>query len=166
MAHRNHHHGDSTSVRIGVVTISDTRTEADDTSGQRIRESVAAAGHELAFYRIVKDEPRDIAALIRSPPAEADVIVTNGGTGLAPRDTTFEAVSELIEREIPGFGELFRMLSYEQIGAAAMLSRAVAGTVGKSVVFCLPGSSKAVELAMAELIVPQLGHLVGLMSGR
>ncbi len=151
-------------MRVGVITISDTRTEADDTSGRSIKDAITGAGHELAFYRIVKDEPREIAALIQTPPDPVDVIVTTGGTGLAPRDTTFETVSGIIEREIPGFGELFRMLSYEEIGAAAMLSRAVAGTVANRVVFCLPGSSKAVDLAMAKLIVPQVRHLVGLLS--
>ncbi len=164
MAHRDHHKGDSRTVRVGVITISDTRTEADDTSGQSIKGGIVGAGHELAFYRIVKDEPRQIAALIQLPPDPVDVIVTTGGTGLASRDTTFETVSGLIQREIPGFGELFRMLSYEEIGAAAMLSRAVAGTVADRVVFCLPGSSKAVDLAMTKLIVPQLRHLAGLVS--
>jgi len=103
--------------------------------------------------------------LIAAPPSPAQVVITNGGTGLAPRDTTFEAVSGLIEREMPGFGEIFRTLSYEQIGAAAMLSRATAGIAGNCVVFCLPGSTKAVDLAMTKLIVPQLRHLVGLVEG-
>lgn len=151
-------------MRVGVVTISDTRSEADDTSGQRICHLVTEAGHEVVFYRVVRDEPESIAGLIRMPPSVAEVIITNGGTGIAPRDTTFEAVSALIQREIPGFGELFRMLSYEQIGAAAMLSRAVAGLVSDRVVFCLPGSTKAVDLAMTKLIVPQLRHLVGLVG--
>lgn len=153
-------------MRIGIVTISDTRSEADDTSGARIRDAATAAGHSVAFYRIVKDDPAAIVALLREPPAAADIIVTNGGTGLAPRDTTFEAVSGLIEREIPGFGELFRMLSYQQIGAAAMLSRAVAGTVGGRVVFCLPGSTKAVDLALTQLILPQARHVVGLLAAK
>lgn len=151
-------------MRFGVLTISDTRSEADDTSGRSIRDAALGAGHAIAFYRIVQDEPQQILDLLRRPPATADVIVTNGGTGLAPRDTTFEAVSGLIDREIPGFGELFRMLSYEQVGAAAMLSRAVAGTIGDRVVFCLPGSTKAVDLAMNRLILPQVGHLVGLLA--
>lgn len=162
--HRDHHEKDSASVRVGVITVSDTRSEADDTSGRRIIDAVTQSGHEIVFYQIVKDEPAAIAALVKSPPAHADVIVTNGGTGLAPRDTTYEAVSAILEREMPGFGELFRMLSFEEIGAAAMLSRAVAGTVADTVVFCLPGSSKAVDLAMKKLIVPQLRHLVGLVS--
>lgn len=153
-------------MRIGVVTISDTRGEDDDASGRRIREAAEAAGHTIVFYRIVKDEPAEIVALLRQPPERVDIVITNGGTGLAPRDTTFEAVSNLIEREIPGFGELFRMLSWEQIGAAAMLSRATAGTIGDRVVFCLPGSTKAVELALERLILPQARHLVGLLRGQ
>jgi molybdenum cofactor biosynthesis protein B len=164
--HRDHHEKDSGSVRVGVITVSDTRTEAEDTSGRCIIDAVTPAGHEVAFYQIVKDEPSEIAALVKSPPVPADVIITNGGTGLAPRDTTYEAVSAIIEREMPGFGELFRMLSFEEVGAAAMLSRAVAGTVSDTVVFCLPGSSKAVDLAMTKLIVPQLRHLVGLIRNR
>jgi len=163
VAHLHHHEKDSRSVRAGIVTVSDTRIEADDTSGQRIRETLTDAGHQVSFYRIVKDEPTQIAELIASPPRSTEVIITNGGTGLAPRDTTFEAVSSLIEREMPGFGELFRMLSYEQIGAAAMLSRATAGIAGSSIVFCLPGSTKAVDLAMTKLIVPQIRHIVGLV---
>lgn len=168
VAHHGHHRHDAAaaSVRFGVLTISDTRGEAEDTSGHSIRDAALAAGHTIAFYRIVKDEPQQIVDLLRRPPAATDVIVTNGGTGLAPRDTTFEAVSGLIEREIPGFGELFRMLSYEQVGAAAMLSRAVAGTIGDRVVFCLPGSTKAVDLAMSRLILPQVGHLVGLLAAQ
>ncbi len=166
VAHSDHHAKDSAAVRVGVITVSDTRGEGDDGSGRRIRELITAAGHEVVFYRIVRDEPESIVGLIRLPPSVADVIITNGGTGLAPRDTTFEAVSQLIQREIPGFGELFRMLSYEEVGAAAMLSRAVAGLVGDRAVFCLPGSTKAVELAMTKLIVPQLGHLVGLVGRR
>jgi molybdenum cofactor biosynthesis protein B len=166
VAHRDHHERDSAAVRVGVVTVSDTRSEGDDTSGRRIRELAAAAGHEVVFYKIVRDEPESIVGLIRLPPSVADVIITNGGTGLAPRDTTFEAVSRLIQREIPGFGEIFRTLSYAEVGAAAMLSRAVAGLVGDRVVFCLPGSTKAVELAMVKLILPQIGHLVGLVGRR
>ena len=163
MAHAAHHKHDTKTLRAGIVTISDTRSEADDTSGAKIRQELTNAGHEIAFYRIVPDEPAQIVDLIQSPPAAADLIITNGGTGLAPRDTTYETVSALLERELPGFGELFRMLSYDQIGAAAMLSRAVAGTVGSCIVFCLPGSTKAVELAMTKLIVPQIGHLSGLV---
>ncbi|MDX2170864.1 MAG: molybdenum cofactor biosynthesis protein B [Deltaproteobacteria bacterium] len=158
-----HHAHDRTAIACGILTVSDTRSEADDTSGQRIRAALDAAGHRVAFYRIVKDEPAQIAAAIDAAPPEVEVIITNGGTGVARRDTTYEAITRLLDKEITGFGELFRMLSWEQVGAAAMLSRATAGIAGRRVIFSLPGSSKAVELAMEKLIVPQLGHVVGLV---
>jgi molybdenum cofactor biosynthesis protein B len=158
-----HHRSDAVRVTCGVITISDTRTEADDTSGRRIRELLAAGGHQVPYYRIVRDEPAEIAAVIAAAPDAVAVIVCNGGTGVAPRDTTYEAIERLLEKEIRGFGELFRMLSYEQIGAAAMLSRATAGVAGRRVIFSVPGSTKAVELAMTKLILPQIGHMLGLV---
>ena len=148
-----------------MVTVSDTRTETDDASGRRIGDLLRQAGHRVPLYRIVPDEPEQIAALLRSAPPDVEVIICNGGTGVARRDTTYEAISRLLEKEISGFGELFRMLSYEQIGAAAMLSRATAGVAGERVIFSLPGSTKAVELAMTKLILPEIGHLVGLVRG-
>jgi molybdenum cofactor biosynthesis protein B len=150
-------------VHCGVVTVSDTRTADDDTSGQRIRALLEEHGHDVAYYRIVRDEPAEIAALVHGAPAAVEVIICTGGTGVARRDTTYEAITRLLDKEIRGFGELFRMLSYEQIGAAAMLSRATAGVAGRRVLFALPGSTKAVELAMTKLILPQLGHVVGLV---
>jgi molybdenum cofactor biosynthesis protein B len=161
-SHRRH---DAGPVECGVVTVSDTRTEADDGSGRRIADLLRDAGHRVSLYRIVPDEPEQIAALLRCAPADVEVIICNGGTGVARRDTTYEAISRLLEKEITGFGELFRMLSYEQIGAAAMLSRATAGVAGGRVIFSLPGSTKAVELAMTKLILPEIGHLVGLVRG-
>lgn len=152
-------------MTCAVITISDTRSEADDTSGQCIRALLEAQGHRVADYRIVKDEPDEIAALVRGLPAGVEVVICNGGTGVARRDATYEAITHLLEKEITGFGELFRVLSYEQIGAAAMLSRATAGVAGGRVIFSLPGSTKAVELAMTKLILPQLGHVVGLVRG-
>jgi molybdenum cofactor biosynthesis protein B len=152
------------SAACGIVTVSDTRSEADDASGQRIRALLEANGHRVAYYRIVKDEPEEIAALVRAAPAAVRVIICNGGTGMARRDTTYEAITRLLDKEITGFGELFRMLSYEQIGAAAMLSRATAGVAGGRVIFSLPGSTKAVELAMTKLILPQLAHIIGLVT--
>lgn len=163
MAHGHHHRGDAQHIVCGIVTVSDTRTEADDTSGQRIRALLEEAGHRLGYYRIVKDEPGEIAALIGAAPAEVAVLIVNGGTGVARRDTTYEAITGLLDKEITGFGELFRMLSWEQVGAAAMLSRATAGIAGTRAIFSLPGSTKAVELAMTKLILPQLGHVVGLL---
>ena len=160
-----HHRHDVTAVHCGVITVSDTRTTANDTSGARISALLAEHGHIVAYYQIVKDEPAAIAALLRDAPASVEVMICNGGTGLARRDTTYEAITRLLDKEIRGFGELFRMLSYEQIGAAAMLSRATAGVAGRRVIFSVPGSTKAVELAMSKLIIPQLGHVVGLVRG-
>jgi molybdenum cofactor biosynthesis protein B len=149
------------SIHCGVITISDTRTPATDTSGAAIRELLEAAGHTVTRYQLVKDEPEAIAALVRElSDAGCRVILTNGGTGIARRDSTFEAIDALIEKRLPGFGELFRMLSYADIGPAAMLSRATAGTIGGTLVFCMPGSTGAVRLAMQQLIIPQLPHLI------
>jgi molybdenum cofactor biosynthesis protein B len=149
------------SIRCGVITISDTRTPETDTSGATIRTLLEAAGHSVARYQVVKDEPDQIAALVRELAAGGcQVILTNGGTGISRRDSTFEAIDALIEKRLPGFGELFRMLSYAEIGAAAMLSRATAGLLGSALVFCMPGSTGAVRLAMERLIIPQLPHLI------
>jgi molybdopterin adenylyltransferase len=149
-------------VRVFVVTVSDSRTEETDTSGRAARALIEAAGHVVAGYRLVKDEPAEVAALIRQIAAEgsADVVVTSGGTGITARDSTYEAVTSLLDKRLDGFGELFRMLSYQQIGAAAMMSRAVAGLHRGVAVFATPGSTAAVELALARLIIPELGHLV------
>jgi len=151
----------SPSIRCGVITISDTRTPATDTSGAAICALIEAAGHTVTRYQLVKDEPDQIAALVREVSnTGCQVILTNGGTGIARRDSTFEAIDALIEKRLPGFGELFRMLSYADIGPAAMLSRATAGTIGGTLVFCMPGSTGAVRLAMEQLIIPQLPHLI------
>ncbi len=149
-------------VRVFVVTVSDTRTEASDTSGQAIVDLLTAAGHHVTGTVIEKDEPARVAELVRQQAAVADVdvIITTGGTGLTSRDSTFEAVDALLEKRLPGFGELFRMLSYHDIGPAAMMSRACAGTIGRVVILLLPGSESAVRLAMTKLVVPELGHLV------
>ena len=165
MEHRHHQH-DVARVECGVVTVSDTRTEATDTSGLRIRELLHEQGHPVKYYRIVTDEPGLITDVIGGAPASTAVIICNGGTGLARRDTTYEAIVRLLDKEISGFGELFRMLSFAEIGAAAMLSRALAGVAGDRIVFALPGSTAAVELAMKKLILPSLGHLAGLVRGR
>ena len=163
MAAGHHHTGDAPSVTCGILTISDTRTEADDLSGKRIRELLQAQGHRVGLYRIVKDEPREIVALIQNAPAEVEVLICHGGTGIARRDTTYEAITGLLDKEITGFGELFRMLSWDQVGAAAMLSRATAGIAGQRAIFSLPGASRAVDLAMTKLILPELGHIAGLL---
>ena len=149
-------------LRVFVLTVSDTRTDATDASGQAIIELLMAAGHHVAGKAIERDEPARVAELVRQQAAIADVdaIITTGGTGLTSRDSTFEAIDALLDKRLPGFGELFRMLSYHDIGAAAMLSRACAGTIGGVIVISLPGSEKAVRLAMAKLVIPELGHLV------
>lgn len=148
-------------VACGIITVSDTRTPDTDTSGQAIRERLEAAGHRVVAYHVVKDEPEQILALIDRiilhTPAQA--VLLNGGTGIASRDTTYDALSRVLEKTLPGFGELFRMLSFEEIGAAAMLSRAVAGVYLNRLIFSMPGSSNAVKLAMDRLIVPELEHL-------
>lgn len=163
MSLQQHRQSGPVSVVCGILSASDTRTLENDESGRLIRSLLEAAGHEVRFHRVVPDEPAAIQAAVAE--AEADpslrVLVVSGGTGIAPRDGTYEALEELIERPLPGFGELFRMLSYREIGAAAMLSRAVAGVRGSRVLFSLPGSPAAVRLAMEKLILPELGHLVG-----
>lgn len=150
--------------RVGfmVITVSDTRTPQTDTSGDIIRRLVAEAGHDAVLSRIVKDEPALVQEAVREGASRADVavIVLSGGTGLSMRDGTFEAVSSLLEKSMPGFGELFRVLSFEQVGAAAMLSRATAGLYRGRAVFAIPGSPKAAELALSRLILPEAGHLV------
>jgi molybdenum cofactor biosynthesis protein B len=161
MGHEEHRHEAPRSVRIFVVTASDTRGEAEDASGAFLKEAIARAGHALAGYRIVKDEPAELrAALEAAAAAGADAIVVNGGTGISGRDRTYEAVAGMLEKRLDGFGELFRMLSWQEIGAAAMLSRAVAGTWGGRAVFSVPGSSAAVRLAWEKLIGPEVGHVV------
>lgn len=151
------------SVACMIITVSDTRTPDTDKSGQLIRELLVAKGHEVRRALIVPDESERIRELLRA--AEADpaieAVLLNGGTGIAARDTTYEAVAGLLTKEMPGFGEIFRMLSFtEDIGTAAILSRAIAGTMGRTAVFSMPGSTGAVRLAMTRIIVPELGHVM------
>jgi molybdenum cofactor biosynthesis protein B len=149
-------------VRCAVLTVSDTRTGMTDTSGGLIRKSLTERGHRLITYKIVKDDPEEIRRLIdqwASNP-EIQAIISNGGTGIAARDTTYDVVATLLQKRLDGFGELFRMLSYQEIGPAAMLSRAVAGVYHDTVVFVLPGSTNAVSLALEKLILPELSHVV------
>ncbi len=143
-----------------MLTISDTRTPSTDTSGDAIVDALAAAGHEVVGRQIVRDEPLLVRDFVLRHAPEAHVIITTGGTGITSRDTTYEAISGVLEKSLNGFGELFRMLSYDEIGPAAMLTRACAGTIGKTVVFALPGSHNAVTLAMNKLILPEIGHIV------
>lgn len=148
------------SVPIAVVTVSDTRTPETDESGQIIRQLAEAAGHAIVDYRIVKDEPDEVArALDDFSAGSARVILFNGGTGISRRDRTYDVISRALEKHLPGFGELFRMLSYQEVGAAAMLSRATAGVYRGRVVVSVPGSPAAVRLALEKLLLPELRHL-------
>ncbi|MFZ5470533.1 MAG: MogA/MoaB family molybdenum cofactor biosynthesis protein [Myxococcota bacterium] len=149
------------SVKAFVVTCSDSRDAAADESGQAIVRALESAGHVVAGHRLIQDEPAQVhTALGDAAAAGAQAIVFNGGTGVGKRDTTVEALTPLFEKDLPGFGELFRFLSYQQIGSPAMMSRACAGAVKGMIVFALPGSPRAVKLAMEALILPELGHLV------
>lgn len=153
---------DATGISFAVITLSDTRTPDTDKSGQLIRQLIEEAGHRTDFYELIPDEPDQILDTLHQALEQqrVQVIVTNGSTGIAQRDTVVEVVESLLDKKLDGFGELFRALSFEEIGAAAMLSRAVGGTVGRKVLFSLPGSSNAVRLGMTRLILPQAGHLV------
>ena len=150
------------SLSIGVLTISDTRTRADDSGGDLIVEMLEAAGHTLAARVIIEDERDRIVSalldLVSNP--NVDAVISTGGTGIARRDVTYEAVSSIVDRRISGFGELFRMLSFEEIGSAAMLSRAIAGTIGSTAIFAVPGSRNAIRLAMERLILPEIAPVV------
>ncbi|MFM9107617.1 MAG: molybdenum cofactor biosynthesis protein B [Chloroflexota bacterium] len=150
------------SIRCAVLTISDTRTPETDASGRLIRDLLAGEGHQAVAAEIVPDDPGRIRSTLSGWIADPAIqaVLTNGGTGIAARDTTYDAIAAMLDKRIDGFGELFRMLSYQEIGAAAMLSRAVAGVAGGTVIVAMPGSSNAVRLAMTALVLPELGHLV------
>ncbi len=146
------------------MTISDTRTDATDASGDAIAAALTSAGHTVVNRQIVRDDPDAVRSAVRSAATDVAVVVTTGGTGITSRDSTYEAIVSLLDKRLDGFGELFRVLSYEQIGSAAMLSRACAGTIGSTAVFALPGAKRAVELAMEKLILPEIGHVVRELS--
>jgi len=166
MGVQDHRASSPASVRCFALTISDSRTAESDTSGHAIAEMLGGAGHELVGHSIVRDEPAAVRRILYEQinGGTAQVIITTGGTGITSRDSTYEAISGILEKRLDGFGELFRMISYEQIGAAAMLSRAVAGTARGRAIFALPGSEAAVRLAMTKLILPELGHIVRELS--
>ena len=155
-------------IRVVTLTVSDTRTEETDESGKTLRKLLVEAGFITAEHRIVRDEPDQITELVRqfAVEPEVDAIVLTGGTGIAPRDRTFEALEALFDKRLDGFGEAFRRLSWDAIGPRAILSRATAGVVGRVVVFSLPGSTNAVRLAVNELIAKTLEHAVALVSGK
>jgi molybdenum cofactor biosynthesis protein B len=147
-------------VRCAVVTVSDTRTASTDTSGRAIVELLERAGHTVESTSIVRDEPEQVRTIVGAHIGRVDAVITTGGTGISSRDTTCDALEALLQRRLDGFGELFRALSYDEIGSAAMLTRATAGVAHGTAVFILPGSENAVRLAMTRLIVPELGHIV------
>ena len=149
-------------VRCAVVTVSDTRTLENDRGGELLKTSLAAAGHTVVRREIVPDDPRRIRALVEelADATSLDAVLITGGTGIAARDQTFETISQLLTKTLPGYGELFRMLSYEEIGPAALLSRTIGGVIGQVVVLTMPGSPAAVQLALDKLILPELAHVV------
>jgi len=162
MGQHEHHAAAPRTVTVAVVTLSDSRSPANDRTGDTIVALLEAAGHSVAGRELVREDPPAIRAVLEAAlvgPAQA--VILNGGTGIAPRDSTPEIVAPLLERELPGFGELFRQLSFQEIGAAAMLSRALAGVAHGKLLFALPGSETACRLALEQLILPELGHLVG-----
>jgi molybdenum cofactor biosynthesis protein B len=162
-------HPDAAAIAVpcAVLTVSDTRTPDTDKSGDLMRSRLMAAQHSVIASALLKDEPEQVRSQIVQWVAMPNIaaILVNGGTGIAPRDTTYEAIAALLTKTLPGFGELFRMLSYEQIGSRAMASRAIAGVCQSTLIFSTPGSSKAVELAMDKLILPELIHLTTQMRG-
>ncbi|MCS7225281.1 MAG: MogA/MoaB family molybdenum cofactor biosynthesis protein [Armatimonadetes bacterium] len=155
-------------IRCAVLTVSDTRTEETDTGGQLIKDLLIQSGNQVSRYRIVKDDAHQVRSAVSEwlSDEQVDAIIVSGSTGVAPRDIVPEAVLPLLEKQLPGFGELFRFLSFQEIGSAAMMSRAFAGTAKKKLVFCLPGSPHACRLAMERLILPELRHLLWTVQGQ
>lgn len=148
-------------VTVAIVTVSDTRTPETDANRRYIEAQLQESGHRVGAYRLIKDEPAQVAATLEELCAlpQVQIVLFNGGTGISPRDTTYDVISQYLEKTLPGFGEIFRLLSYEQIGAAAMLSRATAGVYRQTVIFSMPGSTNAVKTALENLILPELNHL-------
>ncbi len=162
MAQQPHPDPAGMTVNCAVITVSDTRSPETDRSGQLIKQLLLEAAHTVGAYTIVKDEPAQIQAQMEvlGKRSDLDTVIFNGGTGIAPRDTTYDAIESLLEKTLPGFGELFRWLSYQEIGSRAIASRAIAGVYQSKLVFSLPGSTNAVQLAVQQLILPELAHLV------
>ncbi|HYF76865.1 MAG TPA: MogA/MoaB family molybdenum cofactor biosynthesis protein [Symbiobacteriaceae bacterium] len=143
-----------------VLTVSDSRTVDTDESGKILQECIIAAGQQVGAYRLVKNEKDVVTATVRELAEQVDFIITTGGTGMSPRDLTIEACRPLFTKELEGFGDIFRLISYQEVGSAALLSRATGGSVGRALVFCLPGSKAAVRLAAEKLILPEIKHLL------
>jgi molybdenum cofactor biosynthesis protein B len=148
-------------VTIAIVTVSDTRTPETDENRRYIERRMGELGHIVAAYRLIKDEPDQVAAVLEELTAQPEIrlVLFNGGTGISPRDTTYDVIHRMLEKPLPGFGELFRMLSYQEVGAAAMLSRATAGVYKNTLIFSTPGSPNAVQVALEKLILPEINHL-------
>lgn len=161
-AHVEHKSHAPTRVGCAVMTCSDTRTPETDTSGQTIMRLLKDAGHAVVSYQLVKDEPKKIKAAVKKAVKNKRVqaVIINGGTGIAARDSTFEAVDGMLEKRLDGFGEVFRYLTYQEIGSPAIMTRATAGTYKGRILFSTPGSENAVRLAMDKLILPELGHII------
>lgn len=149
-------------ANCAVITVSDTRTFATDKSGKLIQDLLNQAEHNIIDYHIIKDEEKEIQSLLINlgNKVELDCLIFSGGTGIAPRDITYEIISQFLTKTLPGFGEIFRLLSYQEIGSRAILSRAIAGVYQEKIIFCLPGSSNAVKLGLEKLIIPELPHLI------
>lgn len=160
-ASKEHKRGNLAPVRVALLTVSDTRTAENDESGRILREKLSSSGHVVVDQRILRDEPAEVRALVETwlDRDDVDAVITTGGTGISPRDTTYEALSGLLLKRLDGFGELFRMLSYAEIGPSAMMSRAFAGVAEGGLLVALPGSAHAVTLALDKLLLPELGHM-------
>jgi molybdenum cofactor biosynthesis protein B len=166
MSHTQHKSAAPTKVGVAVITLSDTRDQDSDTSGQLIKHKLEENDHEVVHYAVVKDTARQIKGelAIVCEKSACQAVILNGGTGISPRDNTFEVVDGMLDKRLPGFGEVFRFLSYQQIGSSAIMSRTTAGTYRGRIIMSLPGSTGAVRLAMDELILPELGHLVAMVQ--
>lgn len=162
MSHQEHKHKAPQNIKCAVLTISDTRTEQDDESGKLIRQKLNQEDHQVLSYSILKDDADSIRSAVSEllEQTEIQVIITTGGTGVSQRDVTVETVSPILDKKLDGFGELFRQLSFQEIGTASIMSRAIAGVVGGKVILCLPGSVGAVTTAMDKIILPEIGHMV------
>jgi molybdenum cofactor biosynthesis protein B len=162
--HEHHRRGAHAHLKMGVITASDSRNTASDESGALIREMLEGAGHHVTHYEVLPDMPERIAEVVRERLKDLDGLIVNGGTGIAARDSTIEAIEPLLDKKLDGFGELFRALSFQEIGSAAFLSRALAGISGGKILVALPGSPNACRLAMEKLLLPELGHMAHLLG--
>ena len=167
MTHQPHPDAAKMALNGPVITVSDTRSPETDRNETLIEQLLLDAGHQVGFYTILKDEPAQIGTQLKALGERSDLeaLIFNGGTGIAPRDTTYDAVENLLEKTLPGFGEIFRFLSYQEIGSRAIASRAVAGVYQKKLIFSIPGSTAAVKLAVQQLILPELIHLITQLVG-